>query len=169
MVRIMLGRYARVGKDTVADIFGPDWQRIAIASPVHKAIATFKTAIGDTTDEKYRDGMIAIAERARVVHGLDIFIRAVVAQLDPAKDIVVTDLRKQIEYDELKKHGFLYVQVVRPGVNPLPSETELADVTADYIIVNDGTIDDLQSKVTDMLDYFTKYPQGSARQPVDTN
>lgn len=154
MVRIMLGSHARVGKDTVADILGSDWQRIAIASPVHRAIAVFKEAIGDTTDEKYRDAMITIAERARAVRGLDIFIRAVIAQLSTTQDIVVTDLRKRIEYDELKKNGFIYVRVLRPGVNPLPSETGLDDVTPDYILVNDGTIDDLRVKVAAMLAAF---------------
>lgn len=154
-MKLVLGSHARVGKDSVADILcqKSPWDRFAFASPVHAAVREFKECIGDTTDEKYRDGMIAMAERARAVHGPDIFINILLKKVGDG-DTVVTDMRKKVEYEALKARGFHYVRVLRPGVDPLPSETELLDVVPDYTIVNDGTLEDLKVKVDQMLLHF---------------
>lgn len=83
--------------------------------------------------------------------------------------IVITDLRQPNEYDWAKANGFTIVKVTAPvgkrlvrakaaGDNfteaDLAHETEshVEGFTADYDIVNDGTVDDLWGKVDEMLE-----------------
>lgn len=81
---------------------------------------------------------------------------------------LVTDVRFGNEVDEIRKKGGVVIRVNRKTGNPLigndthavtdhqhPSETALDDYEKfDYIIDNDGNLDDLERKVLEMLDKF---------------
>ena len=69
-------------------------------------------------------------------------------------DWVITDMRFKNEYDTIKDYGGYAIKVTRPGVNPVnshSSEDDLVDAKFNYEICNDGTLDDLENKVRDVL------------------
>ena len=72
--------------------------------------------------------------------------------------IAVENVRFQNEAAMLRRHGFAIVRVVRPGHNADDgrdshhiSEVEQDEIDVDYIIVNDGSLNDLAMKVCTML------------------
>lgn len=85
-----------------------------------------------------------------------------------AKGIVVTDARQENEIDWLREHGFVIVRVETPedervkrielagdiaDESALSHKTEsyVDEIVADYTLVNDGTIDDLLTKVDELV------------------
>lgn len=75
--------------------------------------------------------------------------------------VLIPDSRFPNEVDYLKEHGFdvIHMRVIRQNfVSPLtpeqqnhPSETALDHVTPDFLIVNDGTLEDLYNKVCNLV------------------
>lgn len=81
-----------------------------------------------------------------------------------SKNIVISDLRFNHEYEELKKHNILIIRIDRESninnienVDDHCSETEHIQIPADIIIKNDGTIEELYSKINKELIKFN-YP-----------
>lgn len=67
---------------------------------------------------------------------------------------IITDTRFPNEAQAIKEKGGVVIKVERPGVGPVndhPSEVALKDYSFDYIINNDGSLDDLKEKVKDFL------------------
>lgn len=65
-------------------------------------------------------------------------------------DICVTDCRFPNEAQAIVDRGGIIVRVNRPGVGPAndhPSETALDDWPWDYVVENNGTIEELHQKV----------------------
>lgn len=76
---------------------------------------------------------------------------------------VITDARFPNELERIKSLGGFNIRIVRPGYGGEnhASEQEPSDWMLDYIIENDGTIDDLKVKVDDVLSqakYYQKVP-----------
>lgn len=75
--------------------------------------------------------------------------------------VIIPDSRFPNEIDKLIKDGFnvTHIRVVRGNFDsPLtpeqqrhPSETALDDVTPDYYVNNDGTLGELETKITDLV------------------
>jgi len=68
---------------------------------------------------------------------------------------IITDVRFENEYNSVKERGGLMIKVERPGIETQShaSETGLDDITDwDWVIHNDGTIEDLISMVKDILE-----------------
>lgn len=69
----------------------------------------------------------------------------------------ITDMRFPNEMKAVKERKGITIRVVRDNgtrtidTNPHPSETALDDVKFDYVIENDGTIEDLIEKVREIL------------------
>lgn len=70
---------------------------------------------------------------------------------------IITDMRFPNEMEAVKEKGGITIRVNRDNgtraidVNPHPSETSLDHVEFDYVIENDGTIEDLVEKVRTIL------------------
>ena len=67
---------------------------------------------------------------------------------------IITDVRFENEYNSVKERGGLMIKVERPGIETQShaSETGLDHITDwDWVIQNDGTIEDLISMVKDIL------------------
>jgi len=67
---------------------------------------------------------------------------------------IITDVRFENEYNSVKERGGLMIKVERPGIETQThtSETGLDHITDwDYVIQNDGTINDLIEKVHEIL------------------
>jgi len=76
---------------------------------------------------------------------------------NPEAKFVITDMRFPNEQAAIRASQFLPIQlwkVKRPGVGPVNahvSDAGLADVGFEYIIENDGTLNDLQVEVKEIL------------------
>lgn len=86
-------------------------------------------------------------------------------------DVVVDDLRFPNEYAELRKLGAFMVRVVRPGISgPAAGSSRyeglLDNHEFDYVLVNDGTLEDLRSRVRNMRDLATLHGLHAARQQI---
>lgn len=69
-------------------------------------------------------------------------------------DIAVADVRFPNEAQAIVDRGGIIVRIQRPGVGPAnahPSETSLDDWPWDYIVQNDGTLEDLSRKVREVV------------------
>ena len=99
-----------------------------------------------------------LGNEAREVLGENVWVDAVKDQLmtyiGEGKNVVFTDVRYPNEASLIKSWGGTMVRVMRPGVKALNehvTEVGLDNLPVDDIIVNDGTINELGSKVSDLL------------------
>lgn len=72
----------------------------------------------------------------------------------PPSKWVIADCRFSNEAVAVKSKGGIVVRIERPGVEPVnshPSETALDGWKFDYRICNDGTLDDLKTKLETLL------------------
>lgn len=94
-------------------------------------------------------------EGCRNVLGSDIWINAALAELDKFNglDIVFTDMRYKNEAEVLKRRGAVILRLNRPGceAGEHASEREIDEVKPDYVINNDGSLDDLKTKVDEFM------------------
>lgn len=98
-------------------------------------------------------------DACRAVLGEDVWVRAahdtmLAAENANVKNFVFTDVRFQNEANYVKSWGGLIVKVERPGVVPSNghrSDTEIDTLGCDYLFKNDGTVDDVGKKVTEMM------------------
>jgi energy-coupling factor transporter ATP-binding protein EcfA2 len=76
-----------------------------------------------------------------------------------AKLVTITDVRFENEADAVHEAGGKILRVVRPGAATVgiaghKSETEMDGITADFEILNDGTLVDLREKVRAAWQFF---------------
>jgi hypothetical protein len=88
----------------------------------------------------------------------NIWVNATLGNLGDTERVIITDVRFLNEVEGIKKRKGIVVRVVRPSkisTSTHPSETALNDYNDwDYVIVNDGTLEDLEAKVITMLEHF---------------
>lgn len=72
---------------------------------------------------------------------------------ETSANIVFTDVRFQNEADYVHSLGGVVVRIVRPGLIAGNHESELkqCDVSADYEVVNDGSIEGLHKKILEIV------------------
>lgn len=92
-----------------------------------------------------------------VIHP-NIWVNATLGNLKEDEKVIVTDVRFPNEVLGIKQRKGIVVRVVRPSkvsTSTHPSETSLNDFKDwDYVIINDGTLEDLEEKVIEMLEHF---------------
>jgi hypothetical protein len=79
----------------------------------------------------------------------------------PLPNWIITDTRFPNEAQAIKDKGGLVIKVDRPGVGPVnghPSEDALKDYNFDYVIHNDGSINDLDNKVIEFINNYIFTP-----------
>lgn len=93
---------------------------------------------------------------------IDATMSRIKRECSPGSNIVITDTRFTNEADLIKQQspsGFV-VRVSRAGVGPAGdhiSEIELDDYDFDYVLINDGTLEDLKTSVDDLLEFTKDY------------
>jgi len=99
-----------------------------------------------------------LGNEAREVLGDNVWVEAVRGQLltyiSENKNVVFTDVRYENEAQLVHAYGGKMVRVVRPNVQALNNhvtETNVDLISVDDTIMNDGTINDLGAKVTELL------------------
>ena len=84
----------------------------------------------------------------------DVWVNATFAGLDPDSDnMIITDMRFLNELEAVKSRGGLTIRINRGEGNTgdHPSETALDDANFDYVIDNNGTIEDLTISIVHFI------------------
>lgn len=115
-------------------------------------------SLGDTEakkDAEYRRLLQVIGTSVRDFFGEDTWVKAALPKGASSKYIVISDVRFPNEYDFIRKNHGIVLRVVRPGVQPAnnhPSEISLDDRQFDGVIINDGSLVDLEGEVQRVLE-----------------
>lgn len=164
--------YGGSGKDSCGAVFVEKlkFQRASFANALREVASildtylfsvdkTYNQVLLETGYEKaksdipgFREHLIRIGEGARTHFYPNIWIDCV--KLDPPdQPFVVTDVRYPNEAEKIQSLGGIIVYVDRPGIGPASTvEAEsIAQIEADYTLINDGTLDQLLEKVETLL------------------
>lgn len=169
--------FAQTGKDTAAAyLIEQGFSRIALAEPILEALVRLDPIVAvDNRGRTFRfaevleaegyEGAKKTPEFRRLMQvfgtevgrqflgallGVDTWIDIADRKADDLGHVVVTDVRFPDEAEWVKKREGILVKVVRPGYGPINghlSDAGLPDHLFDHVIVNDGTIADLHSKI----------------------
>lgn len=102
--------------------------------------------------EKFARGDLLRCDDFSSVTGLSVFVKSLENRIK--NNTAVCDIRKHIEAESIKKLGGIVIKVERPGypVDDNEGESEVDFVKYDYLVVNNGTLVDLEYKVCDLYE-----------------
>lgn len=175
---IGLTGYAQSGKDTVAKILVEKYgyTRVAFADKIRDFLYEMNPMVDNVAfepiflrDRVNRDGWEEAKKNphirrtlqnagvaARKVFGEDFWVNEVFKSMDPADNIVITDVRFTNEAEAIKLITKLTGQesqiwrIKRVGIeaiNTHVSESQMDSYSVDQIFTNNGTIDDLEAMI----------------------
>ena len=87
----------------------------------------------------------------------NVWLNAIYSDFDFEKSKwCITDMRFKNELESVKKNCGITVRINRPNsiIIDHPSETELDNEQFDYVIENNGTLEDFEQKIDDLLQKF---------------
>ena len=162
--------FARSGQDTAASAaLDAGWTRAAFADALKQealyAIRISLVAAGhnppkdlDTlftdpaTKELYRPFLVEYGRTLRKLDP-DHWVRRLHRELEPGYRYAITDVRYANEVEYIPREGGLVLEIVRPDVGPANEEEKnsMQLVKADFLIRNDGTVDQLRKRVLEHL------------------
>ncbi|MFJ6508633.1 hypothetical protein [Streptomyces sp. NPDC091879] len=175
---IGLHGFPGAGKDAVAKILADyGYTRVAFADKLREALYVLNPVVlfgTDGQDIRVKDIVDTIgwdeAKRAypeirrmlqvigtevgREMIDQNVWVDAAFKGLDKDKKYVFTDLRFENEHHAIDSRLGMLVKIERPGVgavNEHKSEKPLPDKWFDVRLINDGTLEDLHTKVRDIL------------------
>ena len=168
--------YARSGKDAAASAltkhgyfrlsFADNLRSLAYAtnpliSQPHSTNPTYLAATVDAVGwEKAKENpsvrriLQDLGLAARQTFGEDCWVDALHRQREDGKRYVITDVRFENEAQFIRSVGGKILHITRPGaeaVRPHVSEAGVQFEEADFVISNDGTLDDLCVKLMDLF------------------
>jgi hypothetical protein len=150
---------------------GPEWSSI-VRKPGKRQDGLFGTGEMEIKPMTVRD-LLQILGTEAMRDGLhkNVWVNALMADYVPNctpdafnKDLpnwIITDTRFPNEAQAIKDKGGMVIKVDRPGVGPVnghPSEDALKDYNFDYVIHNNGSINDLDKKVIEFINNFIFTP-----------
>jgi hypothetical protein len=166
--------FSQVGKDTAASALD-GFERIALADKIREAIYKLDPIVPATRDfrrlSELVDGQgwdrvkvrypevrrllqVYGTECGRDLFGENVWLDAALKHVNPDENFVVTDVRFQNEVDYIRNLGGTLIKIVRPGVGPRnahSSEAGLPDSTFDFVLTNNGSPEDLQDMVRELV------------------
>ena len=179
----LIGIYGKKGsgKDTVGEMLKAslDWQQIAVADPIKEAAKVIfllsdeqvygDIAVKETPDDRWGMTPRHILQKLGTEVGRQIEPNVWTANLRfrieqggfPTNGFVVTDIRLLDEADLIREMGGIVIRVDRPNAGSgrfeeHRTEVEQDEIRPDYVILNDGSLEALLWKVTEMVDFFQK-------------
>lgn len=182
---IGISGYARSGKDSIGKILVEQhgYTRLSFADLLREALLLLNPDIVDEVTEQVFTLEELIADRgweraktecsevrrmlqvlgtdiARNMIGEDSWVNAMERRIaaSGADKIVITDVRFPNEADFVRSFDGMVLRVFRPGVGPANdhvSEIGMDDYTCEFSIHNEGTLDELEEKVTNLLRFVT--------------
>ncbi|MEH7464611.1 hypothetical protein V7166_21880 [Bacillus thuringiensis] len=167
MAKIALMGGIRTGKDTIGLLL-TDHVRLAFGDVMRKSF--HKDFPHIPLLPKPRDEYIEYSTE-KVAQDKLVWVRGVEKRLKTLesagiKDFVITDLRQLHEYEWAKAHNFIFVKVVSDASKQIERARKegdksidinnrldgfIKDFKADFVIVNNGTIEDLAEEVDKLL------------------
>ena len=172
MIRLIgFSGYARSGKDTAAQaLLYAGWTRAAFADALkHDAAMALRTSLiaghinppSEEVDTWFSNPELKesfrplLVEYGRAMRRLrpDYWVTRLALDLDPAVKYAITDVRYANEAEWIRLAGGKVIELVRPDVGPANYEEErsLKEFAADAIIRNDGSIQELHSRIAGYL------------------
>lgn len=180
---ILISGYKHSGKDTVGKLLIDMGKRDGRKQHIYK-FATQVIAIAieqydkpfpiedyeTYKDDRFNKHLLGVSDAIKKKYGEDVFLKQTIELLTAIQQsesdiqkyptrIIITDLRLIIEETTIRRifKDVTVVKVVRPLCNPRnnhPTETELASIPSDIIITNNGTLEELEVKVSNLYDYL---------------
>lgn len=168
---IGLSGYAQTGKDTVAKILIEEhgYRRVAFADSIRQFLyevdpplggPSLRTIVDDygwdvaKANPAVRQLLQNVGLAARNQFGEDFWVKQALSTVDLFDNVVITDVRFKNEAQQIwDMYGSLW-RVDRDGVSAVNnhiSEHDLVDWKFDAYIENNGTVDDLNDRVTQLL------------------
>lgn len=173
---IGISGYARSGKDTIAGILAADgFARIAFADAIREALYRVNPMV-ELKDGSLTDLALVVDDRGwevaktlpevrgylqrlgtevgRDMMGEDVWVNVVLRRMVAGENYVITDVRYPNEATAIVRAGGRVWRVERPGFGPANShvsETSMDGWICDAVIVNDGSLEDLERKVREAL------------------
>jgi len=89
-------------------------------------------------------------EGGREILGENIWVNTALGDTKPGDNIVITDVRFSNEANAIRERGGMVVKIVREGVGPVNnhiSDNAMEFYDFDYIINNNGTLEDLHQEI----------------------
>ncbi|MGW0626192.1 deoxynucleotide monophosphate kinase family protein [Streptomyces sp. NPDC002758] len=175
---IGLHGFAGAGKDTVAEILGQyGYTRVAFADVLREALYVLNPIIifdeygyelrvkdlvdtlgWDEAKRQYEEirRMLQVlgTEVGREMIDQNVWVDSVFKKLEEDKKYVFTDVRFTNEHHAIDSRLGTLIRIARPGVGPIndhKSDKGLPPEWFDATIVNDGTVEDLNTKVREIL------------------
>ena len=157
------------GKDTIADFLRDEfgYTTVAFADGLYQICRDFYKM-----KKKNRKLLQDVGSAMRTVDE-DVFINKALKSLEGKDKVCISDVRALNEYERLKKEGFVFIRVVadlnkrisriekRDGIvcdeayikslEEAPIENYLNDVTTDFIVYNNDTIEDLYVLIRNII------------------
>lgn len=168
---------AGVGKDTAAGQldyilyrnYGIDYHCLAFADPLKQVIVeltgctyndlndrAFKESISPIKNPSgghytYRKLMQVVADQLRAIQP-DIFVQRLFDRAKKWEDIIITDGRDPMEFAEVKRRGGVLIFLLRNtgSEDAHATENDWRSCEPDYVIDNNGTEEELESKLTEL-------------------
>jgi len=166
---IGLSGASRAGKDSVAHILVKDYgfEQVALASAIRKILLdldpmlndeqslvnVFQRCDGDWDRVKAEapgsvEWMISLGQSCRDNIGEDVWLRAALNNYDPSKNMVISDCRQVNEVQWIRDHGGMLWKIFRPRLEQFRGmDNLLDDVEFDAVLINDGSLEHLESLV----------------------
>ena len=154
------------GKSTIADIMkqlNPDIEIISFAEPIrHILVNLFDVTYQDTITSK-ETKMVNVGTNYYTIRAMMRKIGAILRSIDPdifielsnisAPDVVIPDVRYSNEYEHIRslKGKIILVQRNVPIQSQDISERDWRVFQYDYKIENNGTIEELKTKIKEIL------------------
>jgi len=174
--------YARSGKDSIAQALVENlgYERRAFADAVRALALHVRPELRERVDAmgwemvkadpRVRGLLQRLGVGAREVIGEDVWVRAALRGVGPDGRVVVSDVRFPNEAEAVRGVGGLLIRVERPGVGPVNAhvtETAMDGWTDwDAILVNDGTLEDLQQAAVRLVQWFETMSGERPSQPI---
>ena len=162
MIVGLVGR-ARSGKDTASRVLAPEYTLKRMARPVKdacKALYAWTDEALESELKDFKNEFWGLTPRATMVHlthqikeymGQVFFTRRFFAEWDGKTPLVIPDIRYSSDVDEIHKRGGVTIRIIRPGVVLHEFENEIEKLKTTWTVVNDGTIEELEAKIKEVL------------------
>lgn len=162
----LLGR-SRVGKDTVAEMIKehcPEYKMRRLATPLKKAIKNLydfdsfqlETNLKEEIDERWgktpRECIVSLTDYMMGYMGTEFFTKRLYSEFDLPDYIIIPDVRYEHDINEIQRRGGIVVKIEKPN-NPIchSFEDKIDGMKGDILIMNDGSLEDLQSNLKKQL------------------
>lgn len=179
---LMLGHQSKVGKDTLADelVRKAGFTKIAFADklkeicsdlffiPLHEF---YDETLKNEVVERYgitRRRILQIVGQAMFSVDKYVWVNHAIEKFGSSDKIVITDFRFPHEIERIQEckkdwnYDVVSIKLLRDGISDFtgsndPSELSLIEYPWDFKVENNGTIDNLYRKATDILEYKERF------------